>query len=287
MVGLVVAASLSATLAKRAETAGVLIAFWRLVLVSVLWNAYLRMTGRRVTRSDARRAAVPAVFFGLTLAVFFAGATHNSVANTVLIFAMAPFLIVPLGARLFAERLVPAALLLALVSFGGLALVQLSAPPDGDTTLLGNVLAVLATLLFVAYVVTTRRCRGHIDVATFMATISPIAAVTVLPLAVLNGDLFATSGTGWTYIVILALLNGVAAHGLNVYAQQTIPIGTIGVAQIAQPVLAVVWAFLLLGEEIVRGQLVGIGVATVGLLAFVLLDERGQDRQAAPVVGSR
>ena len=43
---------------------------------------------------------VPGVFFGLNLAVFFAGATHNSVANAALIGSLAPFLIVPVGAAL-------------------------------------------------------------------------------------------------------------------------------------------------------------------------------------------
>jgi len=39
--GVVVAFSFSSTLAKEAESPGVLLAFWRLVTVSVLWNAYL------------------------------------------------------------------------------------------------------------------------------------------------------------------------------------------------------------------------------------------------------
>jgi drug/metabolite transporter (DMT)-like permease len=60
-----------------------------------------------------------------------------------------------------------------------------------------------------------------------------------------------------------------------VYAQRTIPIGTIGIAQVAQPVLAVVWAFLLLGEELQSGQLVGIAIVSGGLLAFILINERG------------
>src|SRR3954467_7566728 len=81
VIGLVVAFSLSSTLVKRAESPGVLIAFWRMVTVSVLWNAVLWSTGRRVRWSDVRQVFLPGVFFGLNLAVFFAGATHNSVAN--------------------------------------------------------------------------------------------------------------------------------------------------------------------------------------------------------------
>src|SRR4051795_12142923 len=91
VLGLVVAFSVSSTLVKRAESPGVLVAFWRMVTVSVLWNAVLWVSGRRVTLEDVRRVFIPGVFFGLNLAVFFAGATHNSVANAALIGSLAPF----------------------------------------------------------------------------------------------------------------------------------------------------------------------------------------------------
>ena len=70
VVGLVVAFSLSSTLVKRANTPGVLVAFWRLTTVSVIWNLYIRVTGRRVTLADIRQACIPGIFFGLNLAIF-------------------------------------------------------------------------------------------------------------------------------------------------------------------------------------------------------------------------
>ena len=108
-----------------------------------------------------------------------------------------------------------------------------------------------------------------------MATICPIAALAVLPLAIANGDVFGLSSTGWTYTLILTFLTGVAAHGLMVYAQKTIAIGTIGVVQVVQPALAVVWSFLLLGEILEGGQVVGIAIVVTGLLAFILMTQRG------------
>jgi drug/metabolite transporter (DMT)-like permease len=113
-------------------------------------------------------------------------------------------------------------------------------------------------------------------VATFMATISPIAALAVLPLAIAQGDVFGLSGTGWTYMLVLALLIGVAGHGLMVFAQRTVQIGTIGVAQVVQPALAVVWAFLVLGEGLRGRQVIGVAIALSGLLAFLVLNQRHQ-----------
>jgi drug/metabolite transporter (DMT)-like permease len=280
VVGMVIAFSLSSTLVKRAESPGVLVAFWRMVTVSVLWNAWLWSTGRRITMSDVRQALVPGVFFGLNLAVFFAGATHNSVANAALIGSLAPFLIVPVGAWLFREYIDPRALVFAIVAFGGVALVLLSAPPNGDASLEGNVFGVIAMLLLVGYVASTRHFRREMDVATFMATICPIAAVTVLPIAIAHGGVFEMSGTGWTYMLILTLTSGVAAQGLMVFAQRSIQIGTIGIAQVAQPALAVVWSFLLLAEVVNHRQIAGITIVVCGLLAFVVLNQRGARARA-------
>jgi drug/metabolite transporter (DMT)-like permease len=274
VVGVVVAFSLSSTLVKRAHSPGVLVAFWRMVTVSIVWNLYLRSTGRRVTMANVRQAFVPGVFFGLNLATFFAGATHNSVANAALIGSLSPFFIVPIGARVFKENINPRALVWAVIAFGGVAIVLFSAPRAGDASVRGNVFGVIAMFLFTAYIVSTRYFRRDMDVATFMSTISPIAAVAVLPLAIANGDVFGMSRTGWTYMLILTFVTGVAAHGLNVYAQKTIPIGTIGVVQVAQPALAVLWSFLLLSERLRGWQVIGITIVLTGLLAFLLLNQR-------------
>lgn len=275
VVGLVIAFSLSSTLVKRAESPGVLVAFWRMVTVSVVWNLLLLSTGRHITMANVRQARVPGVFFGLNLAVFFAGATHNSVANAALIGSLAPFLIVPAGAWLFKEYIDPRALVFAVVAFGGVSLVLFSAPATGDASLEGNVFGFTAMLLLVAYVVSTKHFRQEMDVTTFMATICPIAAVAVLPLALAHGDVFGMSGTGWTYMLILTFSSGVVAQGLVVFAQKSIQIGTIGIAQVAQPALAVVWSFLLLDEVVNHRQIAGIAVVVGGLLAFVMLNQRG------------
>jgi drug/metabolite transporter (DMT)-like permease len=285
VLGLVIAFSLSSTLVKRADSDGVLVAFWRMTTVSIIWNVYLRSTGRRVTMKHVRQAFVPGVFFGLNLATFFAGATHNSVANAALIGSLSPFLIVPIGARLFGEYHNPRALVFALVAFAGTAMVLLNAPPNGDASVRGNVFGLIAMLLWTGYVVSTRHFRRDMDVAIFMSTVSPIAAVAVLPLAIVNGGMFAMSGTGWTYTLLLTLLTGVAAHGLLVYAQKTIQIGTIGISQVVQPALAVVWSFLLLGEGLGDWQVLGIAIVMAGLLAFLLLNQRGNRARRAEGAG--
>src|SRR5690242_7659885 len=187
-----------------------------MITVSIVWNVVLWSAGRRVTMANLRQALVPGVFFGLNLAVFFAGATHNSVANAALIGSLAPFLIVPIGAWLFGEFNDVRALGFAVVAFGGVALVLFSAPAAGDASVRGNVFGFVAMLLLVGFVVSTRYFRRDMDVAVFMATICPIAALAVLPLAIAHGDIAGLSAKGWIFTLLLTVIAGIAANGFMV-----------------------------------------------------------------------
>ena len=260
-----------------------LLAFWRLVTVTIVWHVYLRMTGRRVTLRDVRQAFVPGVFFGLNLAIFFAGATHNSVANAALIGSLSPFLIVPAGALLFHEYFNSRALVFALVAFGGVVMVLLNAPANGDASLRGNVFGFTAMLLWTGYVVSTRYFRRDMEVATFMATVSPIGAVAVLPLALANGDVLGLSSTGWTYMLILSLLTGVVRprharlrpahhpdrHHRDRPGRRSRPWPWCGPSSCSVSTCS-------------DPQVVGIAVVMTGLLGFLVLNERrgaGADRR--------
>ena len=66
---------------------------------------------------------------------------------------------------------------------------------------------------------------------------------------------------------------------LLVYAQKTIGIGTIAIAQVVQPALAVVWSFLLLGETLRGGQFVGIAIAV-----SLVVPPTASEGPGAPVV---
>ena len=187
VVGLVLAFSLSSTLVKRAQSPGVLLAFWRMVTVS--------LAGERATLGhrpagplhDVRQALVPGVFLGAEPRDVLRRGDAEQRANAVLIGSLARFLIVPAGAGRSTSTSI-ASLVFSVVAFGGVALVLLSVPPNGDASLQGNVFGFLAMLLLVGYVISTTYFRHEMDVTMFMGATCPIATVAVLPLAIIDGD---------------------------------------------------------------------------------------------------
>jgi drug/metabolite transporter (DMT)-like permease len=59
-----------------------------------------------------------------------------------------------------------------------------------------------------------------------------------------------------------------------VFAQQRVPIATIGVMQSGQPALAVFWGWLILDEGIEAAQIPGMVMVIVGLAIFTLESQR-------------
>jgi drug/metabolite transporter (DMT)-like permease len=93
---------------------------------------------------------------------------------------------------------------------------------------------------------------------------------------VLAGDeILSMTARGWLVAAILAVLTGMIAHGCIAFAQQHLPIATITVMQTAQPALAVLFAFVILGEEVRGLQVIGMVLVIVGIAAFTLVSQRG------------
>jgi drug/metabolite transporter (DMT)-like permease len=267
--------SVSSSLIRKAGIPGPTIAFWRMLVTIPVWSAILWVMERGVVGlHDLKRLLIPGVMFGLNLTLFFEGVTRTSVANAEFIAAMSPLLLVPAGALFYKERLIPKALLFGLVSIVGIAIVLSNVPPTAAATWTGNLLAVSSTLMWAAYMLTTRRLRSTMSVQRIMAAMMPIATLTVLPIVALRGTLTQVTTHALPYIGTLALLTGVVAHGFIVFAQHTVPVGTISLMQVAQPALAVAWAYVLLDQDLRPIQLVGMALVIAGLIAVVTKSRR-------------
>jgi drug/metabolite transporter (DMT)-like permease len=271
--------SWGSTLVKLAETPGVTVAFWRMALCSVIWVVYLRLKERRWTSvADFKAALLPGIAFGLDIAAFFIGVTKTTVASAEFTASLTPIVVIPLAAVFFKERMRLAPLTFGVLSIAGLALLLFNAPPDGEFSWTGVSWIIAAVGLWSAYLLTSRQLRQGRSVAVVMAHITPIATVVTLPVAlvVFPGTLFEVTGRSVVFISLLAVLTGTVAHGLMVYAQHSVPVGVISLAQVAQPALAVTWSVLFLGSSVVGIQIVGMAMVIAGIAAVTVATQRGR-----------
>ncbi len=288
----VVSFSTSSPLIKWSESTGSVIAFWRMIGAVIGWWTVVTIarirTGRPAPAAATWRGAmIPGLAFGANIAVFFTAITETSIAHAEFISALTPLVLLPAGAFFFGERPNWRALRWGALSIVGVALVLFFGPGNGASSPRGDALMILVITFWTIYLLTSKRVRASgVGTLDFMACMMPIGVLTAGPIAVLiaGSGIFELSAKGWLVVAILTLLTGMLSHGCIVFAQQHIPVATIGIMQTAQPALAVFFAFVLLGEEVRAPQVLGMVLVISGLALFTLASSRSatMSRPATP-----
>ena len=273
--------SSSSSIVKWADTPGSVLAFWRMIGAIILWwvviGARRALTGRRAPSAATWRAVLPAgLFFGFNIALMFTAITMTSIAHAEFITALSPLFLVPAGAIFFGEQPNPRALAWGGLSIVGLAMVLFLGGAQGGATFGGDALVLVVVVTWVCYLLTSRRARATVDLVDFMTTMMCIGLITTAPIAlILAGDeIWPLSAKGWAAVALLSVLTGMVAHGLLAASQREVDVATIGMLQVAQPALAVVWSYFLLSEEIRPAQIPGMVLVILGLAAFSLVSYR-------------
>ncbi|MDN5737743.1 MAG: DMT family transporter [Brevibacterium aurantiacum] len=139
----------------------------------------------------------------------------------------------------------------------------------GDNAVLGTVLALIAGIGYGVYMFLTRRGTRRKAEGTIqpLAWATASAAVTSAVIAQFTGGLHLTGigPSAWMYLIALALLGQVVAWLLiNRGSVRLVPSMTASLLLI-QPVLALVLAALILGEQLTVGQALGAGLVVVAV----------------------
>ena len=282
MVIAVVSFSTSSSLIKWSESTGSVVAFWRMLGAVVGWWAVIAVTRVRSGRPAPtaptwRLALVPGLAFGANIAVFFTAVNKTSIAHAEFISTLTPLVLLPAGVFFFGERPNWNALRFGLISIVGVSMVLFFGPDQGVSSMTGDLLMIVVIALWTIYLLTSKRARSSgVGTIDFMACMMPIGVLTAGPIAAIiaGSDVFGLSAKGWLVVAILTLLTGMLSHGCIVFAQQHLPVATIGIMQTAQPALAVLFALVILGEEVRAPQVAGMVLVIIGLGLFTLASSR-------------
>jgi drug/metabolite transporter (DMT)-like permease len=266
--------SLGSTMAKASGAPGAVVAFWRFLIGACLWHVVVAVRGARSATArtvdgEAWRAALlPGVAFGVNLSCFFSGATRTPIAHAEFISALTPLVLIPLAAVMLRERVPRAVLVCGAVALCGVMLVLSRAPSKGASSA-GDLLVLGSMGAWIVYLLSSKSARARVGTVEFMAAMSTIACATTLPVALITAGspaaLIGLPATAWLLVAALAVTAGMVSHGLIIWAQPRVAVGTISMLQLGQPVLGVVWAAVFLGETVAPVQLLGVAIVLAAL----------------------
>ncbi|MEC3912660.1 DMT family transporter [Sphingobium sp. CR2-8] len=264
---------LGPVLVRLSDVGPVAAAFWRLMLAVpfLLLLAWPGLKRRPPTRREGTALILSGLVFAADLAAWHLGILYTKVANATIFGNMSALFLPAWGMLVLRQKpkgMQAAALLLA----GAGALVMMGGSYELSIgNLKGDLLCLLAGVLYTAYLLIVQKARGRLDSWSVLAVSSVVSAPALLLCAlalderVMPGD--------WTPLIVLALSSQLVGQGLLTYAIGWFSPLVLGVSLLLQPAVAAVLGWLLFGEWLGPVDMIGT-VAVAAALVLVRLPSR-------------
>jgi len=272
--GAVILMGLGSVLAKAAEIEGPVLAFHRSWGAAVLYLGLAVLFKGRLNR-DTLLASMPGgIVFGVQLALFFSSISLTTVANTTVIIALQPVVVLLFVSRRFGEDVTRSDLVFSLLAILGVAIVVFGSSASPSWSPLGDLLAVAALMTWTAYFVLSKRARETVGVVEYQGLSLIFASLAILPIAVLFSRTIDPGAGKWWWVLAMIATPG-TGHLLMNWAHPRVPIGLVSQMTLLSPVVAVaVAAFVVEGEAVNALQIIGMIVVLVSLALTVRAREQ-------------
>lgn len=249
--------------------------FWRLALALPFLFAIAALTRQPVHwpgRKQALLVVFAAFFFAADLAAWHVGIRMTKLGNATLFGNLSSFAFAAWG--LWLARRLPspgqaAALGLAAV---GAALLMGSSFELSPRHFTGDLLAVLAGLLYTGYLIAVQQGRGSLKPMPLLFLSSAFGAAMLLPVSLGFGEQIIPDN--WTYVLLLAFASQVIGQGLLVYGIGHVPPLIVGLALLTQPAISAFVGWMAYGETLRPVDWIG-AIAIGAALVLVRLPQKG------------
>ncbi|SFF87271.1 Threonine/homoserine efflux transporter RhtA [Novosphingobium sp. CF614] len=264
--------ALGAMLVRLADTGPVAAGFWRLVLAfPVIFALSMRepLAQRRVAGAALLVVLGGGIAFGLDLAAWHIGIERTKLGNASLFGNGGGVILMAWG--LIAARRAPRLLELTaiLASLAGAALLMGGSLEISRGNLVGDLLCLLAGLLYAIYILMLGSVRERIGNYSLLLYSMLTSVPVMLGIAWLQGE--AIMPHDWRPLLVLAVTSQLVGQGGLIYALRHFPPLVIGLALLAQPAIAALAGWLVFGETLSSGDVIGM-ILLAGALALAKAD---------------
>jgi drug/metabolite transporter (DMT)-like permease len=262
--------ALSPIFVRLSEAGPTATAFWRVAIaVPALWILYIAKPKASARRYSGKWPLLLAAGFAFAgdLAFWHSSIKLTSVANSTLLANLAS-IFVTLAAWIFLRQRPGGVFLAGLAAaLVGVALLMHTGLKFSATGLIGDALGVVTAMFYAGYILAVKALRDRGETTLhLMAVTSTITAIFLFPVALASGEqMLPSSAFGWWMLIGLAAVSHAAGQGLIAYALASLPAAFSSLSLLFQPVMAALFAWILLSESLVPLQVLGALVVLVGI----------------------
>ncbi len=273
IIGASVMVSFSAIFFRLSDSPTMVMTFYRMLFASavIVPLALWRCRGELLSmdRHDMLMSALSGVVFAVHIAAYFESLNHVSVASCLVLTDTAVFFVALFMMLFFKESVSRKGWGIMALTFGGCVLIAVS-DFSGENGLLGDMLALLSSLLFAVYAILGRRVRSRASTLAYTSILYVSAAVTSLLIVLASGDAGCMFSDGEDVLLGLGLAVCCTIFGHTVYnwGLRYEKAAFVAITTLLEPVFGSMLALIIFGE--VPGVLVIVGsvIVLVGIYLF-------------------
>ena len=261
--------SSGALLARLVGTSPWTTSFWRSAFASLFLATVLTIARRRSILAQWREGGLLVVLVAVCMSVastcFIFSLAHTSVANTLVLMSIGPYVTGLLGWLVLGERVAPRTWLTMSLAIVGVVVMVSGSYRHG--TIVGDLLAIV---MAVSFSIATVFVRRHPDIPMM-----PAAALSTTLSALVAFSFAAPAEAGARDLLLLALF-GVGQFGLGFFlfmaGARLIPVAESSLIGMLEVVLGPLWVWLVIGERPGAASLLGGALILAALVANTLVE---------------
>ena len=265
----ILSVSISSIMIKSSDTATAVAGMYRLyisVIILLPFVSWKTLQISEMTKKEWFTVLLAGLFLGLHFLFWMESLVHTSVASSMVILSLQPLFVMIGSYFMFRERnslLTISCLITALIGSIIIAWGDLGISREA---ILGDGLSLLGTILVSAYMLAGQKVSRKIDSNFYSILVFFLGGTVMLVYCLFNHiPLVGYRSSDWTYFFLLAIIPTIFGQNIFNLLLKTIGATTVSVGIIGEPVLAIILAYLFLGETISAFQLAGGLITLLGM----------------------
>ncbi|WP_282936619.1 DMT family transporter [Paenibacillus sp. RC67] len=262
----ILSVSISSIMIKFSDTPTSVAGMYRLFISVIIMLALVpwkRLRSIEMNKKDWSIVLLAGLFLGFHFLFWMESLVYTSVANSMVILALQPLFVMIGSYFLFKEQANLTTVLCLIVALSGSILIAWGDIGVSKEALIGDGLSLIGALFVSAYLLAGQKVSNKIDANVYSIIVFFIGGAVMLVYNLINNySLIEYDSSDWTYFLLLAIIPTIFGQYIFNLLLKSIGATTISVGIIGEPVLAIILAYLLLGETISLFQFLG-GILTL------------------------
>ncbi|NIK72106.1 MULTISPECIES: DMT family transporter [unclassified Paenibacillus] len=265
----ILSVSVSSILIKFSDTPTSVAGMYRLFITVVIMLPFVpwrQLRSIKLNKKDWSIVILAGLLLGLHFLFWMESLVHTSVASSMVILALQPLFVMIGSYLLFKEMANVLTVSCLIAALCGSILIAWGDIGVSKEALLGDGLSLIGTLAVSGYLLAGQKVSSKINANVYSIIVFFIGGIVLLIHNLLNGCSFTDyNPSDWIYFLLLSIIPTIFGQLLFNVLLKSIGATTVSVGIIGEPVLAIILAYLLLGENISLFQLAGGMITLFGM----------------------